>query len=462
MIADRFSGWPTVLFCGGSTASSTKLIDTMKTYFSTYGIPEELASDGGKTFVSYETQQFLSNYGVHHRVSSVAYPHSNQRAELAVKSMKRLLRENVGGDGKLNTDSFQRAVMQYRNTPDRDTERSPAQVIFGRQLRDFLPAPLTRYKPQPQWLLLQEDRERALRKRALMNTKNLEHGTKALVPLEVHDTVQVQNQVGNKPSRWDITGTVIEVRDHDQYVIRVHGSGRVTLRNRKFLKKITPYCLSPRPSIINPPHHVPEDVAHDPPQPEELQQQQDRAQPSVGDQQQGVQHREVEGQGPEQVPDVPAVPLTSPAVTSPPTIPQDNPAVRQSTRSRQEPQRLNIGSWNSKSYDAPAMSSQAVLPGHGSWYPDGMTACPPGNGLMYHAEHPQPLVPSMMTTPYSVVHTYGLHHNVPGGGGGITEYGVPSGVQNHFQTQPTYVNNSWAGCPQSSQPVPRYYGYSRW
>ena len=237
MIADRFSGWPTVLFCGGSTASSTKLIDTMKTYFSTYGIPEELASDGGKTFVSYETQQFLSNYGVHHRVSSVAYPHSNQRAELAVKSMKRLLRENVGGDGKLNTDSFQRAVMQYRNTPDRDTERSPAQVIFGRQLRDFLPAPLTRYKPQPQWLLLQEDRERALRKRALMNTKNLEHGTKALVPLEVHDTVQVQNQVGNKPSRWDITGTVIEVRDHDQYVIRVHGSGRVTLRNRKFLKK---------------------------------------------------------------------------------------------------------------------------------------------------------------------------------------------------------------------------------
>ena len=81
--------------------------------------------------MAYETKRFLSDYGVHHRVSSVAFPHSNQRAELAVKSMKRLLRNNVSGDGKLNSDRFQQAVMQYRNTPNRDTGRSPAQVIFG-------------------------------------------------------------------------------------------------------------------------------------------------------------------------------------------------------------------------------------------------------------------------------------------------------------------------------------------
>ena len=131
--------------------------------------------------------------------------------------------------------------MQYRNTLDPDTGRSPAQVIFGRQLRDFLPAPLSRYKPHPGWLLMQEDREKALRKRALRNTENLKHGTQELSKLSVHDTVQVQNQVGNKPSRWDITGTVVEVRSHDQYVVRVHDSGTLTLSNRKFLKKILPY-----------------------------------------------------------------------------------------------------------------------------------------------------------------------------------------------------------------------------
>ena len=36
------------------------------------------------------------------------------------------------------------------------------------------------------------------------------------------------------------TGTVIEVRQFDQYIVRVDGSGRVTLRNRKFLRRYLP------------------------------------------------------------------------------------------------------------------------------------------------------------------------------------------------------------------------------
>ena len=75
----------------------------------------------------------MSDYGVQHRLSSVAFPHSNQRAELAVKSMKRLLRENIGMDGKLNTDSFQRAVMQYRNTRH---QQPSVQLALFREDRD--------------------------------------------------------------------------------------------------------------------------------------------------------------------------------------------------------------------------------------------------------------------------------------------------------------------------------------
>ena len=86
----------------------------MREYFAMHGIPEEISPDGGSTYMAYETQKFLSDYGVRHRVLSVAYPHSNQRAELAVRSMKRLCRENTNSGDSLANDRFLRAVMTYR------------------------------------------------------------------------------------------------------------------------------------------------------------------------------------------------------------------------------------------------------------------------------------------------------------------------------------------------------------
>lgn len=64
--------------------------------------------------------------------------------------------------------------------------------------------------------------------------------SKQLNPLCVGDQVRIQNQTGLHPLRWDKTGSIIEVRPHDQYVVRIDGSRRVTLRNRKFLRKFTP------------------------------------------------------------------------------------------------------------------------------------------------------------------------------------------------------------------------------
>ena len=50
--------------------------------------------------------------------------------------------------------------------------------------------------------------------------------------------VSIQNLAGNHPLKWDRTGLVIEVMGNDQYQIKVDGTGRITLRNRKHLKPI--------------------------------------------------------------------------------------------------------------------------------------------------------------------------------------------------------------------------------
>ena len=76
-----------------------------------------------------------------------------------------------------------------------------------------------------------------MRARNVRNAERLTEHTVQLQPLKVGDRVFIQNQTANHPLRWDRTGLVIEVKQFDQYAVKVDGSGRVTLRNRKFLRK---------------------------------------------------------------------------------------------------------------------------------------------------------------------------------------------------------------------------------
>ena len=49
--------------------------------------------------------------------------------------------------------------------------------------------------------------------------------------------------------RWDTTGQVVEILPNHQYHVRVDGSGRITLRNHRFLRKLeTPTTPHPIPS----------------------------------------------------------------------------------------------------------------------------------------------------------------------------------------------------------------------
>ena len=237
------------------------LINVLRQTFATYGIPDELSSDGGPEFVAHTTRQFLHHWGIHHRLSSAAFPHSNCRAEVGVKTIKRLITGNVGKDGAINIDAFQEAILQYRNTPDPTTKLSPAMCVFGRPVKDLIPILPGKYHPHPTWRNSLDLREEALRHRHMRHQEKWSEHTKLLPPLKIGDRVRIQNQTGSHPNKWDRTGIVTEVRQFHQYLIRIDGSGRQTLRNRKFLRKYIPmYQPAKRRSIL-------EDIAHLPPTP---------------------------------------------------------------------------------------------------------------------------------------------------------------------------------------------------
>ena len=137
VFVDRYTGWPGVYH--GSAAQD--VVTFLTRLCEDYGCPETLTSDGATNLTTRSVESMLKDYGIRHRVSSVANPHANSRAELGVRTVKRMLRGNVGDFGKLDGTRFSRALLAVRNTPDRDTRMSPAQALLGRQLRDFLPVP---------------------------------------------------------------------------------------------------------------------------------------------------------------------------------------------------------------------------------------------------------------------------------------------------------------------------------
>ena len=123
--------------------------------------------------------------------------------------------------------------MQYRKTPLQDINLSPAQIIFGRQLKDFMPVIPGKYQPCREWGLLQEDRDRALARRLASDGSRLERDTRQLSTIPVGTSVAIQNQMGRCPNKWDKTGVVVENQPFSKVLVQVDGSRRITVRNRR-------------------------------------------------------------------------------------------------------------------------------------------------------------------------------------------------------------------------------------
>ena len=82
-----------------------------------------------------------------------------------------------------------------------------------------------------------------MRTRMPRSTEALDMHTRALAHLSLGDKV-LQPQRGSYPKKWDKSGTVVELGNYHQYWVKVDGSGRLTLRNRRFLRKFVPPSLT--------------------------------------------------------------------------------------------------------------------------------------------------------------------------------------------------------------------------
>ncbi|XP_064212700.1 uncharacterized protein K02A2.6-like [Tribolium castaneum] len=135
VVQDYYSKYPEIRKL--RTTKAKVVIETFKEMFARHGIPEVVRSDNGKQFDCHEYRTFSRKYGFKLITSSPHYQQSNGQAESAVKLLKTILRKNE--------DPYL-ALLTYRNTPTK-CGLSPAQLLFGRNLRDRLPRLPSGLKP---------------------------------------------------------------------------------------------------------------------------------------------------------------------------------------------------------------------------------------------------------------------------------------------------------------------------
>ena len=254
MYVDRFTGWLEI--AQSPRTDATAVCSHLRRWFTTFGVAVELASDGGPPYDSNIYKQFLKDWGVTQRLASAHFPQSNGRAELGVKSGKRLLRANISSSGSLDNDKVSRALMAYRNTPLQDYHLSPAELLFGKKLKDHLPL-ITEQHRAPKWEEIRQNREKDMASRITDRINTSQDTRRPLASLTPGQHVLIQDGAGNSAKKWGSTGIVTESLPYRQYFVKVDGSNRPKLRNRIHLKPYVPIDNSitiPKKSTI----HIPE------------------------------------------------------------------------------------------------------------------------------------------------------------------------------------------------------------
>ena len=139
----------------------------------------------------------------------MGFPQSNGRAEVAIKTAKRLLMSNTGPTGNLDHDRFLCAILQLCNTPDPDCNLSPPQIIFGCPLRDGLMFvnKLEKFSNPyvcPLWHHAWAAKEEALWTRIARTTESLKAHSKPLRPLSIDERCSFRtNKATTQPSGID-------------------------------------------------------------------------------------------------------------------------------------------------------------------------------------------------------------------------------------------------------------------
>ena len=119
-----------------ASATSTVVMQELRTTFARFGLPETIVTDNGTCFVSSKFEEFLQKNGIRHITSAPYHPASNGLAEQAVQIVKK-----KGSRWLLRVAFLIDLLMccyPIGFMPQGTTGRTPSKILLGRRPRTKL------------------------------------------------------------------------------------------------------------------------------------------------------------------------------------------------------------------------------------------------------------------------------------------------------------------------------------
>ena len=167
--------------------------------------------------------KFCKDTSIKLEVASAYHHESNGLAERTVRTIKNLLKKT-----KILNEEFLEGLSALRSNPTSNMDVSPARIMMGRQLRNpHLPS-------LPDGIDTEAVAAAGMARRLDEKlTHNAKVKCKSVIDLKVGQVVRLQDPHTNK---WDQEGRVQALRPHGRSAYVLMDSGRIYLRNRRFIR----------------------------------------------------------------------------------------------------------------------------------------------------------------------------------------------------------------------------------
>ena len=118
--------------------TSDRIIESLERMFVQHGLPISITSDNGPQFISEKFEEYLRDNGIEHRKVTPLHPAANGEVERQNRSLMKRIRiaQAENKDWKKEVRQY---MFAYRTTPHSVTGKTPAEMMFQRQLRTKLP-----------------------------------------------------------------------------------------------------------------------------------------------------------------------------------------------------------------------------------------------------------------------------------------------------------------------------------